>query len=208
MVAAALALLLASARPPPAPDDVRSSRSAAEAAEIQAAVLLARLADGEPPVEEVQRAAAAEARIDVEELEAWRRRARRAPWLPRLTAEVRHDERSYRVVGFTGSSETDTLRISPGTSVRLHASWDLDALVFNGNEIRAAEAASALGRRREERVERATRLWHERRRLRLSLLLSPPEGARERAEREMELDRVTAELDAVTGGLYRRGRAR
>ena len=56
-------------------------------------------------------------------------------------------------------------------------------------------------------MQRATRLYFERRRLRLELALSPPEGALERAEREIAIDAVSAELDALTGGILARGRA-
>jgi len=179
-----------------------------EVAEARAAQLLARLADGEPDVEEVQRAAAAGARADPEELEGWRRRAGRAAWLPKLSAEVRRDDRTWRVVGLTGSGEVDYQRAAPGIEAAVRAVWELDALVFAAGEIRAAEAAARLLRRREDLVARATRLYFERQRLRAALFLSPPEDVAERADRELALEEITAELDALTAGLFRRGRPR
>lgn len=186
----------------------RPSPAASLVAEARAAQLLARLADGEPGVEEVQRAAAAGARADPEELDGWRRRAGRAAWLPRLSAEVRREDRTYRIFGLTGSGEVDYLRAAPGTVAAVRAVWELDALIFAAGEVRAAEAAARLLGRREELVRRATRLYFERQRLRVVLVLSPPEEVAQRADRELALEEITAELDAMTGGLFRRGRSR
>jgi hypothetical protein len=44
-------------------------------------------------------------------------------------------------------------------------------------------------------------LYYERRRERLALLVDPPAGTLERAEAELRVERLGAELDALTGGL-------
>jgi hypothetical protein len=183
-------------QPPPVPADseVRAARAAAVAWA------------GEPSVEAVQRAAAAQLDGERERLESLRGRARQAAWLPRLSADVEHDERTTRVVGFTGAAESDYLRTSPGWRGGLRAAWELDRLVFAREELALAEAVSRLARQREERVERATRLLFQRVSLKVELFLSPPPDAPERARRELELARVAAELDALTGGLLGRGR--
>ncbi len=209
MHAPALALLVVASLPPDALPARRPPRPAAAAPsdpDVGAARALALLADGEPGVEEVQRAAAADPGAAAVAGAAGR--ARIAAVLPKLTAEYRRDDRSYRIVGLQGAGEVDYARQAPGSIFGVRATWDLDALVFSPGELRAAEAASELARRRDERVLRATRLYFERRRLRLELLLAPPADAAERAEREIRLEEVTAEIDALTGGLYRRGRAR
>jgi hypothetical protein len=128
-----------------------------------------------------------------------------AALLPRITAEYRQDERSYRVVGLQGSGEVDYLRLAPGTAFAVRATWDLGALVAAPGELAAAAEAAARARRREEAVKRATDLFYERRRLRLELLVAPPATALERAAAELEVERLGAELDALTGGLLTRG---
>jgi translation initiation factor IF-1 len=217
-----LLLLLLAAAPRPAPElrpdpgprreagadprDAEATQPSTAVAAARSARLLALLADGEPTVEEVQRAAAARVRVDDGAMDSWERRARTSAWLPRLSLEYRHDERATRVVGLSGNVESDYVRLNPGDQVAVRAAWDLDRLVFAPEELRAAATAAQLVRRREEVVERATRLYFERRRLRLRLALSPPEGALERAEREIAIDAAGAELDALTGGLLSRGR--
>ncbi len=185
-----LALLLAAPPlppPVPAPDPAR---------------LLARIAAGEPSVAAVQSAAARHAEAATPDPAELARRRRLAAVLPRLTAEVRHEERAYRVTGLQGASEVDYLRSSPGTSVSLHATWELGDLVAATGEAAASAAALARATRRDEAVRKATALHFERRHRQLALLADPPSDARARVEAELELGRVTAELDALTGGLF------
>lgn len=163
--------------------------------------LLARLSAADPPVARVQAAAARQVEAEVPDPSALAARRRLAAWLPRLSAEVQHDERSYRVVGLQGSGEVDYARSSPGTSVTLRATWELPDLVASRGEPAAASATLSRLRRREEAVRRATELYFERRRQRLALALDPPAAPMARAEAELRLDRLTAELDALTGGL-------
>ena len=189
---AILATLLAAspAPPPPPPDPVR---------------LLARLAASEPPISRVQAAAGAQVEEAVPDPSALAARRRVAALLPRLTAEVRADRSSYRVYGLQTAGEVDYARSSPGTTVRLMATWELADLVASRGEPAAASSTLSRLRRREEAVKRATTLYYERRRLLALLALEPPTTPLGRAEAELELERTTAELDELTGGLYGRG---
>jgi hypothetical protein len=199
-----LALALAAApilRPEPPP-----SREAAARDDVEVLRALALASAGEPGVAAVQAAAARLAdggggRV----AEGFPRRARLAALLPTVTAELRHDERSYRVVGLQGSGEVDYLREAPGNALAVRATWDLGELLAARAELAAASGAAERARRRAEAVKRATLLLFERRRLRLGLLLAPPADALARAEAELEIDRLGAELDALTGGLVARG---
>jgi hypothetical protein len=183
-----LALLLAAppGQPPPPPDPAR---------------LLARLTASEPSIAEVQAAAARHAEADTPDPALLARRRRLSALLPRVTAQVRHEESAYRVTGLQGSSEVDYLRSSPGTSFSVLATWELGDLVVATGEPAAAAASLARARRRDQVVRQATALHFERRHRLLALLADPPPDARARVEAELELARVTAELDALTGGL-------
>jgi hypothetical protein len=183
-----LALLLLAppvAAPVPAPDPAR---------------LLARITASEPSIAEVQAAAARHAEAATPDPAELARRRRLAALLPRITAELRHEERDYRVVGLQGTSEVDYLRSSPGTSVAIHATWELGDLIATTGEAAAAAAALARATRRDEAIRKATTLHFERRHRLLALVADPPADARARMEAELELARVTAELEALTGG--------
>lgn len=169
--------------------------------------LLARLAATDPPVDEVQRAAALRAAPSPGDAASWASRARWASWLPRLTTSFRHDERSQHTLGLTSTAEVDYVRLAPGNEVRLQLSWNLSDVAFSDAEVRTAEAAARAARLRAEAAERATRLYFKRRSLLATLWLSPPEDPAARLAAELALDEVTAELDFLTGGLFARERA-
>lgn len=167
---------------------------------------LALLAAGEPTIADVADAAAREADRASPGAEGYAARARFSALLPRVTAEIRVDDQSYRVVGLQGSGEVDYQRRSPGTTVALRATWDLAALLAAPRELAAAAVSGAAARRRDAAVRRAVALFYERRRAQLALLLAPPPSAVARAEAELAVDRLGAELDLATGGLLSRGR--
>jgi hypothetical protein len=202
MIALALAAaLLVSAPPAPRPDPA----AAPLAAEREAFRALLAIAAGEPAIAEVQDAAERAAARAVPEARGFARRARLSALLPRFTAEYRRNENSQRIVGLQGSGEVDYLRLAPGRTIELRATWDLGALVAAPGELSAANAAAERARRCAEAVKRATSVYYERREARLALALAPPEGALARAEAELRIDRLTAELDALTGGAIVRG---
>jgi hypothetical protein len=193
-------LLAALAAPPPAlrPAAVVLAQAPLGARE-EAARLLGHALAGEPRVEAVQRAAAARAGIGRDEAEGWRRRARLAALVPRVSAQYRRDERSYRVAGLASTSEVDYVRDAPGETFSVRLDWNLEGLVLGREELAAAAAAQRAQAHRQRAVDRATHLYYERVRLRLALAASPPSDARERAEVELRVEEVTAELDALTG---------
>ena len=195
---ALLALLLAA---PPVAAPAASVADPVSAARAESQRVLVLVAAADPPIAEVQRAAAEHDGVDPERLRAWVARPRSAHWLPRLSVEASRTERDTRVVGVTGTVESDYLRLNPSTQYGIRLSWDLDQLVFSRDEPAAAWTASRLIDRREERVRRATRLYFQRRRLLVQLALDPPREAIQRAERENQVDEITAELDELTGGL-------
>ncbi len=170
----------------------------------EAARLLGVVLAAEPRIEAVQRAADARAAAGRDDVEGWRRRTRLAALVPRLVAEYRHDERSVHMVGLSSGSEVDYLRSSPGDTVSFRLGFDLDGLVFGRQELAVVAAGERAEARRRAAVERATRLYYERLRLRLSLMASPPASAHDRAALEIDLEAVTADLDALTG-LYGEG---
>lgn len=194
LAAAAVAAAPPLPRRDPDPGPVR-------APEREALRALSVIGAGEPSIGAVQDAAARAADREAPEAGGFAARARLAALLPRITAEVRRDERSYRTVGLQSSGEVDYRNLSPGSAVLLRASWDLGALVASPGELAAAAASGARARRRAEAVRRATALFYARRQAQLALLLAPPEGTLARAEAELDLERLGAELDAATGGL-------
>ncbi len=171
----ALTVLLpaAAAAAPPSPPQspAPADPSAAQGEAIRA---LAQVSAGEPVIEVLQRAAAREVDRSDRVTAAYPGRSRLAALLPKLTAEFTHDQASNRVVGIQGSGEVDYLRFTPSDSFMVRATWELASLVADSSELTAAAQAQALARRRAEVVEKVTKLFYERQRLRVALALAPP----------------------------------
>lgn len=53
---------------------------------------------------------------------------------------------------------------------------------------------------RDDILDEVTSLYFQRRRLQIELLRSPASGIEERLEKELRLQELTADIDALTGG--------
>jgi hypothetical protein len=197
---AALVLLPIPVLAGPAPAFNAAPPADAASAEALALRALAIVSSGEPDVEGLQRAAARQVDRAAGGAADFAGRARLAALLPRLTAEYRHGEQTNRVVGYQASGEVDYLRLAPSDTFLVRATWELPSLVAAPGETSAGAQAQAHARRRAEAVEEVTRLHFERRRQRVALLLAPPADPVARAQAELEIARLGAELDALTGG--------
>jgi hypothetical protein len=160
----------------------------------------AALAAVEPTLIEVQAAAARTAGGTLAEDARRTARLRASHWAPVVRGELlRKDDVRTRV----GELRGYPLRQDDAAAAHTWAvtvTWDFAQLVYAREESQLALAHVHLARARREAAQKAASLWVERRQTRESLRVLS--GA---ARREAALDalRLSAELDALTGGLYR-----
>ena len=124
------------------------------------------------------------------------------------------DERTRR--GQYRGQPLDEDDVDVGHSWAVVATWDLAQLVYSHDEAQLVLAHAHLARLRRQAADEAAQVWTERRR-RLAALRKLSAGADRGAERGAEhgaehgadrdeaalvLLRLTAELDALTGGLF------
>jgi len=155
----------------------------------------------EPTLEEAQSAAARVAAGEAAEDASRAVRLRRAHWAPVLRGQAsRRDDVRSRLGEFRGYPlrEGDS---AASTTWSVTATWDLAQLVYAHEESQLALAQVHLARVRREAADRAAELWIQRRRKRVGLAEAQDESGRRDAALELVL--VTAQLDAVTGGIYR-----
>lgn len=167
------------------------------------ALLCAAAAAGipaDPGLLESQAAAARLAGGAAAEDEGRTTRLRRSHWAPVVRGEVlRRDELRNRAGELRGYPlRQDDAALTNTWSITL--TWDFAQLVYAREESQLALAHVHLARVRRQAAERAAELWVERRQRRASIGTLTGSARREAA---LELLRVTAELDALTGGLYR-----
>ena len=155
----------------------------------------------EPGLSETQEAAARRAGGETAEDASRTARARRAHWAPavRGQAGMRQDERTRRGELRLAPLREDDAGLSHIWGITV--TWDLAQIVYAREESQLALAHAHLARLRREAADKAAQLWIERRRTRISLAELPP-GPR-RLEVRLELLRLTGQLDALTGGLFR-----
>jgi len=159
---------------------------------------LARLEHLEPSVRDTIDAALRHAGLAAHPEASLRRRARLAAALPTLTVQAGRDTSwneanpGARVVGEIDQKETYEAR----------ATWRLDRLVFDGSELRVASLAQQRARARAALAAQVTALYYKRRTAQVELLWHPPDTIEDQVRRELILEELTAQLDALTGGWW------
>ena len=182
-----LYILLAPPPPAPVPDPALLARALAQ--------LPTR-----PSVAEVQEAALRRATLAPKTALGWLRRARAAAILPGVTGEygLRSDQ-GWQLDQAAGDSDELSHDLGAGRVVQLRASWDLDRLIFNADELRAARAALDLAELRERLLVRVTQLYFERQQLLLEIASLPPRDGHEAIGRHVRLAEIEAVLTGLTG---------
>lgn len=169
---------------------------------------------GEPTVQQVQRWSADYARLQPGLVDRWMSASQTFATLPRLQLE-------YRVVegwdqGFS-YYPTDGTVDTPSESVFdvlddagrdqtayyvARATWDLNELVMSSERIRVINEAQDLVKLRDQVLTEVTRLYFERRRVQVEMLLSPKQDLPPLVKDQLRLMELTASIDALTGGAF------
>src|SRR5579884_2358091 len=109
---------------------------------------------GEPSVRELQRAAERLADVHPELVRSWLRRAGKAALLPSVTVRV------GRGLGeLTKDATTTIYTTTDDWHFEVQATWSLDRLVFDRNELRVSREAQRLAGHREELLTRVAQLY-------------------------------------------------
>jgi len=175
---------------------------------LLAAAMPARAADlsvldhfrNEPSVRDLQCAAARLAAVHPELVRSWLRRAGKAALLPTMRVRV-----GRGLVELTRDTVTAPLySMTTDWTVDVEASWSLDRLIFDRNELRASREAQRLAGHREELLTRVAQLYYARRRLQVDAVLQPDAPAA--VDRAHEIEELTAVLDGLTDNALTRGK--
>jgi hypothetical protein len=154
----------------------------------------------EPAVADVQRAAARWVGAERSRARSWLARVRKAPWLPELRVRAQkgyEDDLLTNANGHTRATDDDL-------TLELSLRWQLDRVVFDRNELYVSRESMLLAELRRDIVAEATRLYFQRRRVQVELLLTPRDALRTRLRLMLQAEELAAELDGITGGFFRR----
>ena len=160
----------------------------------------------EPSVAELQAEARRHAGLAAGSTASWQRRTRAAALVPDLTVRASlsgsgsllANGSDPETAGTTGTDERRSWYLSAS------ANWSLDRLVSPREEIGLARESQGLATRREALLTEVARVYFQRRRLQVELLLRPPADATARLLAGLRIEELAAILDALTGGAFSR----
>lgn len=170
--------------------------------------VLAEFSD-EPTVQMVQSWTDKYARTSPEMLRTWNNAARGFAALPRLQVEyyLKNDwDRDFKYRDVGGSFETEPEDIAEGQDNRIliRSQWDLSELVMSSDRIRVINESQDAVKMRDKLLGQVTRLYFDRRRHQVEMLLNPRSNLEGQVEDELRLLELTASIDAMTGGEFSR----
>jgi len=150
------------------------------------------LFDNEPDIRDVQREAIEYAEANMNKIKEWRAQARLKAFFP--TVSVGYNKTIY-------GSSNGAMAIGP-RDWDLSLSWDVADLVWSADQTSIDSRSRLTVQLRQDILDQVTRLFYERRRLKIELCFFPCQTEREKISKELELEELTAALDALTDGLF------
>lgn len=174
--------------------------------------------DDEPSVRRVQQRALDRAGLDRKSVKRWPGRARLSNLLPEVSGELgwldqRDAELQYSediVTDESGEMYRDEAQNDFSDDKRLRrlysveAEVDLGGLIFDRDEIAAARELRRRESLRQKLLARVTDLYFDRRKKQILRRATPPGNWRKRLQLELEIRRMTARIDGLTGGWFSR----
>lgn len=162
--------------------------------------------EAEPTIGEVQKAAIYYAEVHPKKIQAWRTAAMRKAWLPAVSLDydVSRDENIDLDRG--GTNDPDKFIQGPEERSRdwsVGVSWDLGDLIWNDDQTSIDTRSKLMVELRDDILTEVTHFYFERRRLQVEMELAP--ATRElpvQIEKELRLQELTANIDALTGGYF------
>ncbi len=195
-------------------------RPAATAATVryQSADQVLALFAHEPTVADVQAWSSTYAKVEPEMVQRWLRASRAFAALPRVVAEYRnhsdwdndfryYDDQGLPPVIDDGALHAVKTQAATGQYqyIKVQATWYLSDLVMSTEQLRMIKESQNLVKLRDDVLGEATRIYYERRRLQVQMLLQPKPDLLGQVEDEIRVRELSAMLDGYTGGRFTEG---
>ncbi|MCB9778008.1 MAG: helix-hairpin-helix domain-containing protein [Alphaproteobacteria bacterium] len=165
---------------------------------------------GEPTITQVQQLAMNYSNTHPDMVARWLKASRSAFLLPRVDLKYRKDlylneDFDYIDDGGDQIRDTTTGDIDNNDVYEVKLQWNLQKLIMSSERIRVISESQDVAKLRDKTLEEVTRLFFDRRRHQIDMLLTPPTGLQDQIEAELRLQELTANLDAFTGGAFSAG---
>jgi photosystem II stability/assembly factor-like uncharacterized protein len=159
----------------------------------------------EPTIEEIREAAMSYAEVQPDKISGWRKAAAMKALLPDLTFKYdknkswQSDDYYYQ-----GKYLDDDITKDKDSGWSISLSWELGDLIWNDAQTSIDSRSKLMVELRDDILNEVTRLYFERRRMQIEMLLSPHEDIKEKIDKELRLQELTADIDALTGSYLSR----
>ncbi|MBI4843444.1 MAG: hypothetical protein HY809_03870 [Nitrospirae bacterium] len=158
--------------------------------------------DNEPSIHDIQEAAVRYAEVHPEKISGWRKSAARKAWLPDLRVDFGEGKDWQSSTYFYSTSsekyKDDDLTNGRDKNWSVSLTWNLGDMIWNADQTSIDTRSRLMVQLRDEVLNDVTRLYYERRRLQLEMLIRPPQDMWEKIEKELRLEELTADIDALT----------
>jgi len=170
--------------------------------------------DSEPSIQQVQDWASDYAKLSPSNVDRWLAASKSFAALPQLTVEYRVKDDWNQDFDYVNADGVEPLPNEDTTALLtdadqgqdatyyVRARWDLDQLVMSSERIRVINEAQDIAKLRDKVLSEITRLYFERRRVQVEMLLSPKRDTMGQVKQQLRLMELTASVDALTGGSF------
>ncbi|MEK6732682.1 MAG: hypothetical protein AABY55_03565 [Candidatus Omnitrophota bacterium] len=155
----------------------------------------------EPSISEVQEAAIEYAEVHPDKIKEWRDSARKQAMLPNISVGL--DRYVIDYWHWDSGTNPDTLQKGKdAVSWDVTMTWDMGEFIWNSDQTTIDTRSKLMVELRDDIMNEVTRTYFERRRIQIELLASPPQDLKLGLEKELRLQELTADIDALTGGYF------
>ncbi len=168
-------------------------------------LMINKLKQGEPGINDLQQEALKYAQVNPEKVTDWMKRAGKAAWLPEFRVRLitrQEDDRNYTLRG--GEAPTDQRSTDFDMLYELRATWQLDQVVFNRNQLMVNRQALGMYYVRDKLLIRVNQTYFERLRIKANIKINKFNHFKSNLNERIKLAELTAILDGLTGGYFSR----
>ncbi|MBU1061939.1 MAG: hypothetical protein KJ952_04395, partial [Candidatus Omnitrophica bacterium] len=155
----------------------------------------------EPSIKEMQNVAIEYAEVHPDKIREWRDRAQKKAFFPDVSVGLDRYVTDYWHWD-AGANPDVLVRGDDAISWDVTMSWKLGELIWNDDQTSIDTRSRLMVQLRDDILDEITRTYFERRRLQIESYISPPEDLKLKLERELRIQELTADLDALTGGYF------
>ncbi len=157
----------------------------------------------EPAISDIQEAAIKYAEVHPDKIKAWRESAKKQALLPNISVGLDRYVTDYW--HWDSGTNPDTLQKGKdAVAWDVTMTWDMGELIWNDDQTSIDTRSKLMVELRDDIMNEVTRTYFERRRLQVEMYASPPQDLKLSLEKELRLQELTADIDALTGGYFSR----